>query len=187
MMPAPGSADYEAYNEWLHYSEGSAMLPLMLNLYVSRLKEAGAPLHPRIDSELANHLGYVDGALKGREFFVGASLTGADIQMSFVGEMAKVFGKLDPYPNLAAWLATDARPAGVPAERGEGRGVPVCVSRSRSSSRARRRDPYAAADGTGHLGGRLPASTTAGGYGPRLKAGATVEAWGTPSSPPYLA
>ena len=30
MMPAPGSADYEAYNEWLHYSEGSAMLPLML-------------------------------------------------------------------------------------------------------------------------------------------------------------
>ena len=42
MMPAVGSADYEAYNEWLHYSEGSAMLPLMLNLYVSRLKEAGA-------------------------------------------------------------------------------------------------------------------------------------------------
>src|SRR5438874_4485328 len=52
MMPAPGSAEYEAYNEWLHYSEGSAMLPLMLNLYVSRLKEAGAPLHPRIESEI---------------------------------------------------------------------------------------------------------------------------------------
>ncbi len=112
MMPAPGSADYEAYNEWLHYSEGSAMLPLMLNLYVSRLKEAGAPLHPRIDSELANHLGYIDGALKGREFFVGPSLTGADIQMSFVGEMAKVFEKLGPYPDLAAWLSRmHARPA----------------------------------------------------------------------------
>ena len=112
MMPALGSADYEAYNEWMHYSEGSAMLPLLLNLYVGRLKEAGAPLHPRIDSELANHLGYVDGALKGREFFVGPSLTGADIQMSFVGEMAKVFGKLEPYPNLAAWLGRmHARPA----------------------------------------------------------------------------
>jgi glutathione S-transferase len=112
MMPAPGSADFEAYNEWLHYSEGSAMLPLMLNLYVSRLKEAGAPLHPRIDSEIANHLGYVDGALKGREFFIGQSLSGADIQMSFVGEMAKVFDKLGPYPNLAAWLTRmHARPA----------------------------------------------------------------------------
>lgn len=112
MMPAAGSSDYEAYNEWLHYSEGSAMLPLMLHLYVSRLKEAGAPLHPRIDSETANHLGYVEGALKGREFFVGNALTGADIQMIFVGEMAKVFNKLAPYPNLAAWLARmHARPA----------------------------------------------------------------------------
>jgi glutathione S-transferase len=112
MMPAQGSAEHEAYNEWLHYSEGSAMLPLMLNLYVSRLKEAGSPLHPRIDSELANHLGYTDGALQGREFFVGSSLTGADIQMSFVGEMAKVFDKLGPYPNLAAWLSRmHARPA----------------------------------------------------------------------------
>jgi glutathione S-transferase len=112
MMPAPGSPDYEAYNEWLHYSEGSAMLPLMLNLYVGRLKEAGSPLHPRIDSELANHLGYVEGALKGKEFFVGNSLTGADIQMSFVGEMAKVFDRLGPYPSLSAWLSRmHARPA----------------------------------------------------------------------------
>ena len=112
MMPAIGSHDYETYNEWLHYSEGSAMLPLLLHLYVSRLKEAGAPLHPRIDSEIANHLGYVEGALQGREFFVGSALTGADIQMSFVGEMAKVFNKLAPYPNLAAWLSRmHARPA----------------------------------------------------------------------------
>jgi glutathione S-transferase len=112
MMPAMGTPDYEAYNEWLHYSEGSAMLPLMLNLYVSRLKEAGAPLHPRIDSETANHLGFVDGALKGREFFIGNSLTGADIQMSFVGEMAKVFNKLGSYSNLGAWLTRmHARPA----------------------------------------------------------------------------
>ena len=112
LMPAAGSADYEAYNEWLHYSEGSAMLPLMLNLYVSRLKEAGAPLHPRIDSEMANHLGYVDGALKGREFLVGNSLTGADIQMSFVAEMADIYDKLGPYPSLSAWLSRmHVRPA----------------------------------------------------------------------------
>ncbi len=112
MMPQAGTADYEVYNEWLHYAEGSAMLPLMLNLYVSRLKEAGSPLHPRIDSELANHLGYADAALAGRDFFVGPSLTGADIQMSFVGDMAKVFEKLGPYPNLAAWVSRmHARPA----------------------------------------------------------------------------
>jgi glutathione S-transferase len=112
MMPAPGSAEYEAYNEWLHYSEGSAMLPLMLNLYVSRLKEAGAPLHPRIESEIANHLGYIEGALGKREYFVGPSLSGADIQMSFVAEVARSFGKLAAYPNFDAWLKRmHARPA----------------------------------------------------------------------------
>lgn len=112
MMPAPGSPDFEAYNEWLHYSEGSAMLPLMLHLYVSRLGDAGKPLHPRIDSEMARHLGYTDRALEGREFFVGNTLSGADIQMSFVGDMAKVFDRLQPYPNLSAWVARmHARPA----------------------------------------------------------------------------
>jgi len=112
MMPELGSRDYEVYNEWMHYAEGSAMLPLLLHLYVGRLREAGAPLHPRIDGEIANHLGYVDHALDGRAFFVGTALTGADIQMSFVGELAKVFGKLGPYPNLAGWLSRmHARPA----------------------------------------------------------------------------
>jgi glutathione S-transferase len=112
MMPASDAPDFEAYNEWLHYAEGSAMLPLMLNLYVSRLKEAGSPLHPRIDSEIKNHLGYVEAALKGREFFIGQSLTGADVQMSFVGEMADVYERLGPFPDLAAWLKRmHARPA----------------------------------------------------------------------------
>ena len=64
LQPAQPSADYELYQQWLHYAEGSAMLPLMLKLYVSRLGEAGAPLAPRIDSEMANHLGYVDRSLR---------------------------------------------------------------------------------------------------------------------------
>ena|SRR5439155_1070932 len=43
---------------------------------------------------------------------LGKSLSGADIQMSFVGDMAKVFNKLGPYPNLSAWLSRmHARPA----------------------------------------------------------------------------
>ena len=124
MMPAPGSAEYETYNEWLHYSEGSAMLPLMLNLYVSRLKEAGAPLHPRIDSEMANHLGYVEGALGKREFFVGPSLSGADIQMSFVARWRGV-RQARAVSEFCRLADADARPAGVQALGREGRGVPA--------------------------------------------------------------
>lgn len=103
LQPKPESPAYEEYVQWLHYAEGSAMLPLLLHLYVSRLGEAGAPLKPRIDSEIANHLGYVDRALAGREYLLGDDLTGADIQMSFVGELAGAFGKRAAYPNLDAW------------------------------------------------------------------------------------
>src|ERR1044072_6675963 len=39
LAPAAGSEAYEAYNQWMHYSEGSAMLPLMLFMYVGRLSE----------------------------------------------------------------------------------------------------------------------------------------------------
>lgn len=102
LRPDEGTADFEAYQQWLHYAEGSAMLPLLLKLYVSRLGEAGAPLQPRIHSELANHLGYVDRSLEDREWLVGDALSGADVQMSFVGEAAR--GLRVGYPNMDAWV-----------------------------------------------------------------------------------
>ena len=103
MQPAPETAAYDEYVQWMHYAEGSAMLPLMLNLYAGRLGDAAAPLMPRVEGEIANHLAYIDGALKGRQFIVGDTLSGADIQMSFVGEVAGAFGKRALYPNLDAW------------------------------------------------------------------------------------
>jgi len=103
MQPAPETAAYDEYVQWMHYAEGSAMLPLMLNLYAARLGDAAAALMPRIEGEIANHLAYIDGALKGRQFLVGDTLSGADIQMSFVGEVAGAFGKRAQYPNLEAW------------------------------------------------------------------------------------
>lgn len=104
LAPPVGTPDYEAHQQWLHYAEGSAMLPLMLNMYVARLGEAGAPLEPRIQGEMANHLGYVDRALAGRDYLMGKDLTAADIQMSFVGEVAGAFGQFETYPHIAAWV-----------------------------------------------------------------------------------
>jgi len=112
MAPAIGSDAYEVYNQWLHYAEGSAMLPLMLSMYVGRLGDAGAPLQPRIQSEIANHMGYVDRSLAGREWLLGGELTGADINLSFVAEVMGAFGRLDGYPNMKAWLERfQSRPA----------------------------------------------------------------------------
>jgi glutathione S-transferase len=112
LQPDPAGADYDDYVQWLHFAEGSAMLPLLLKLYVSRLGEAGAPIEPRIEGEIANHLGYIDARLDGRDFLMGAALTGADIQLSFVGEIAGERANRAAYPNLDAWVRRfQARPA----------------------------------------------------------------------------
>jgi glutathione S-transferase len=104
LQPAVGTTDFDAYQQWLHYAEGSAMLPFLLKLYVSRLGEAGAPLAPRIESEIANHLGFVEQSLQGRQWLVGDALSGADIMMSFVGEVAGARADRASYPNLDAWV-----------------------------------------------------------------------------------
>jgi glutathione S-transferase len=112
LAPVASGPEHEAYLEWLHYAEGSAMLPLMLQLYVMRLGDAGAPLKDRIDGEIANHLGYVNDSLEGRPYLMGEAFTGADVQMSFVGEVGRAFGRLTTLPNLAAWVdRLHARPA----------------------------------------------------------------------------
>jgi glutathione S-transferase len=111
LAPPPGTAAHEQYLEWLHYAEGSAMLPLMLNLYVGRLGEAGAPLSERIQGEMDRHLGFVDAALDGRDWLL-TQFTAADVQMGFVGEVARAFGQTEKHPSIKAWVERfQARPA----------------------------------------------------------------------------
>jgi len=111
-MPAPGSDAFERYNEWMHYAEGSAMVPLLMKLFTSFLGEGGAPLQPVIDAEIALHLGYLNDALGDNAFFMGDALTGADIMLIFIMEAAESRIGLDAYPNLAAYVQRlQARPA----------------------------------------------------------------------------
>ncbi len=110
--PDRTSAAWVDYVQWMHFAEGSAMLPLMLALYTSRLGEASAPLWPRIQSEIAAHLGYIDQRLADRDFLVGDSFTAADAQIVFVLEAASSSGALAPFAAARRYLsAMQARPA----------------------------------------------------------------------------
>jgi glutathione S-transferase len=112
LAPAESSPDWPRYLQFMHYAEGSAMLPVMLKLYLSRIGDAGAPLAPRVTSEIENHFGYLDRELGPNEWFVGKELSAADINLSFPIQAARLLHGLDHFPNLARFLdRVHARPA----------------------------------------------------------------------------
>ncbi|MFC0409208.1 glutathione S-transferase family protein [Roseomonas elaeocarpi] len=104
LQPDPASAAYDDYVQWLHYAEGSAILPLILHFYALKTGDGAAPIRPRIADEVRTHLGYLDRSLEGRSFLLGETFSGADVQMSFVGGFAGVLGLREPYPALTAWV-----------------------------------------------------------------------------------
>lgn len=109
----PGDAARFDYLYWLHFAEGSAMLPLLLKLYVSLLGENGAPLmQMRVDPEIDNHFSFINAHLEGRDYFAADRFTAADIQMSFVLDAGNNRGGLDRYPNMVrVRKLQQARPA----------------------------------------------------------------------------
>ena len=92
-----GAADEvrEAYTYWMHYAEGSAMLPLLVKLITSSLRTTKVPFFIKpitraiatkidenfTDGELKTHFGWIEQALEGSAYFAGDSFSTADIQM----------------------------------------------------------------------------------------------------------
>ena len=104
LQPRVEDPQYDDYVHWMHYAEGSAMPALIIRINVARVGEAAVASLPRWDAEVALQLSYIDGALEGRQFLLGDTLSAADIQLSFAGELAMgVFG-LSDYPNIQAWI-----------------------------------------------------------------------------------
>ncbi len=121
MVPPVGSDDWVTHLELMHFAEGSAMTPILLNLYVGLLGEAGAPLHPRIQSELDNHFAYMEQMLRPSGHFVLDDLSAADIMLSFPAEIAMRLGRGEDFPRLAAFVEhIRSRPAHARAVRAGG-------------------------------------------------------------------
>ena len=112
MIPDPGTAAHLRHLEMMHFAEGSAMTPILLNLYVSRLGDAGKPLHPRITSELNSHYAYMNDCIRASGHFVIDQLSAADIMLSFPAQIAMRLRGRDAYPKLAAFVDwVEAQPA----------------------------------------------------------------------------
>lgn len=108
----PGDPERADYLYWLHFAEGSAMLPFLLKIYAGLLGDAAAPLMQiRIEPELESHLSFIDAHLAGKDYLVANRFTAADIEISTVLEMAaRMVAKR--YPNVERIrTANHARPA----------------------------------------------------------------------------
>jgi glutathione S-transferase len=105
-IPAIASADLPAT------LAPPAMPARIIRINVARVGEAAAAALPRLDAEVALQLDYINGALEGREYILGNELTAADIQLSFVGELAAARFGIAAYPDIEACVKRfQARPA----------------------------------------------------------------------------
>ncbi len=101
--PARGTQEYIEYLQWLHFAESSAILPLLLKMFVAKDGCETNFLAVYADVETAKVLHFFDASLKGKRYLVANKLTGADFMMSFITEMVKNNGELDKYTNIAIY------------------------------------------------------------------------------------
>ena len=127
LRPARGTPAYRRFTYWLHFSEGSAMPPLLMKLVFLRIKTTPMPFFVKpiargiadkvlgsfVDPNLRRQMQFMEAELANGPWFVGADFGAADIQMSFPIEAAKSRGELGAQlPRLNDWLArAHARPA----------------------------------------------------------------------------
>ena len=123
---------------FLHYAEGSLMSPLLVQLILTRLRNAPMPFFIKpIARGIADqirkgysgpaldlHLGFVEQTLSERPYFAGDNFSIADIQMIYPVE-AGLSRAASERPNMQAWLErVTSRPAYQRAEAKGGTAVP---------------------------------------------------------------
>ncbi|MFA0087825.1 glutathione S-transferase family protein [Vibrio sp. 10N.261.51.F12] len=109
LAPARGTREYTEYSQWLHFAESSAILPLLLKLFVTKDGCKTNFLADYADAETAKVLSYFDQSLAGKTYLVDEQLSGADIMMSFIVENLVNNGAIANFSNLekyAKQLAT---------------------------------------------------------------------------------
>ena len=119
LMPVKESNDYYKYRELMHYAEGTIMPFLVFTLIFNKIKEAPMPffikpiakaianktLQSFVTPNVINNLDYLEGLLNKTKWFVGDTMSGADIMLSFPLEASAARTNLkETHPNLKAYL-----------------------------------------------------------------------------------
>ncbi|MCF7500157.1 glutathione S-transferase [Pseudoalteromonas sp. L1] len=103
-MPEPQSDSYVSYQQWLHFAESSAMVPFLLKLFITKDGCKTNFIGDYADNEIGKILSYVNQQLKGKQYLVDDTLTGADFMMSFVIEKVAEAGMLSHFTEIERYF-----------------------------------------------------------------------------------
>lgn len=115
LRPDPSDPDWPAYLQWMHFAEGSAMLPILLDHF-----QAAGLAGPPGESALAGMAragmddlyAWVESWLAENTWFAGERFSAADVMMGWVVEVVENRGEIGPYPAMQRYLEKmRARPA----------------------------------------------------------------------------
>ena len=114
LSPGPDDADFADHLFWLHWSNGTFMASLMMQLVLMMTEGLDKPAAGFVADRVQKSWAMAEARLSEAPFFGGCKLTTADIVMVYILTTSRAFrdAPLDGFPNIKAYLARiGARPA----------------------------------------------------------------------------
>jgi glutathione S-transferase len=103
LAPDPTGPDQLRFLECLYFAVSAGMNPIMIKVYARSFGLSDSPLDSAATEELERALDYIDTLLGDQHWLMGDLFTVADIQMSFIPELARAVGAAGDHPMIEAW------------------------------------------------------------------------------------
>ena len=105
LAPDPAGPDRIRFLECLYFAVSAGMNPIMLKVYARAFELLETPLDTAASAELEVALTFIERNLGDGPWLFGELFTAADIQMSFIPELARAVGGFGDLPRISAWQA----------------------------------------------------------------------------------
>lgn len=105
LAPDPAGHHQMRFLECLYFAVSAGMNPIMIKVYARAFELTGSPLDKAATEELERALGFIESLLGDQDWLIGDQFTAADIQMSFIPELASAVGAAGDHPAIEAWQA----------------------------------------------------------------------------------
>lgn len=103
LAPDPTGPDHLRFLECLYFAVSAGMNPIMIKVYASAFKLSGSAMDQAATIELECALNYIESLLGDKNWLMGDLFTAADIQISFIPELARAVGAGGDHPKIEAW------------------------------------------------------------------------------------